>query len=180
MRFAGILATALIGLVALSPAGCGNNGGESSSDSDPVAQTGNEGATTSAESSGQDCPLTEEQVSDAAGETLPKFPGSFGETICSFGGVGADGEVASTSQLTVSTEIPGNQGAGEAPPLAQEQGAVSMPEWGPGGFYSVSSSGATLISAKVGDFQLLGSVAEGSKVDPEAMIIALGNDLAPG
>lgn len=157
---------ALVALTMLMLSACGSSGeGIKGTSSGGSAQANVDSKTDRIESSNEDCPLTETQVSAAAGQDIPLFPESaVGGIVCTFGS-------ADPTVPVITITSPGASPTNES---------VFKPEWGPDAFYTVSEEGNIVIADTGTDgFQIVGVFDPNVlKVDPEAMIIDLGDDLA--
>lgn len=175
-----VTVAAIVAFTMLALSACGSGGEEvKSTDSGGSTQANVDSKTDSIEPSNEDCPLTGTQVSEAAGQNIPLAPGpAVGTLICTF--ANADGTVPT---ITVTSKLKERQDEFAMPPAYPTNESVFKPEWGPKAFYTVidEGNGRSIVNADAGTdgFQIRGIVDDYySKVDPEAMIIDLGDDLA--
>ena len=120
-----IAAAILLTALALSPAACGDEESPGTSAQSPATTPSDtQGTTAAPKPPGTNCPLAEEQVSDAFGVRMPKIP----ETPCGFGNA-QDGPVVVPFPASPDAAQTLSEYRGALPP--EDQGRVlDRPAWG--------------------------------------------------
>jgi hypothetical protein len=172
--------------LALTLSACGSSSGSGSQTNARPASTSSatDGAptTTQASSKGNDCPLTEAQVSQAIGATVPltdETPTS--SSICTFATMTSAGIDLSEPGVTV-MPFP-MEGQTTLAALRSELSGFGeeindRPEWGNDAFFTIEENSATSIEVFVGDTHVLVFAPLGSVADPRAAAETLGGAIS--
>jgi hypothetical protein len=168
-------------VLALTLSACGSSSGSGSQTNARPAST-NTATDETSSSEGNDCPLTEAQVSQAIGATVPltdEPPTS--SSICTFATMTSAGVDLSEPGVTV-MPFP-IEGQTTLAALRSELSGFGekindRPEWGNDAFFTIEENSATSIEVFVGHTHVLVFAPLGSVADPRAAADNLGGAIS--